>query len=267
MLATGCPRAVLWLLMVATVTTSLATVGASVGRGVAGAEGVGSTGAISGRQLAGSVGQINSLTVSPNPALVGTSVTITLQYSGGSPQSEFGTVITDLNDDFDPLTCSDSLVSGTSTDGTAQEVCPIPPAAYVGIYDIQGLVFTPGSPPSVVFLGGEASFKVISDQSPDLRITSSSQPSGSVWSRTNRATYVADLAASGGNAPYKWSLAGGSLPPGLKLHRSTGVISGKATMAGRYSFTVQAVDRRTKRTKSAPSSQYAATAILSIEVS
>jgi hypothetical protein len=209
------------------------------------------------------------LTVTPSPALVGTAVTITLQYSGGSPQSEFGTVITDLNDDFDPLPCSDTLVSGTSTDGTAQEVCPIPVGAYVGVYDIQGVIFNPGPPPSVVIAGPDASFAVVSAQSPDLRITTSSLPSGSVRSRTNRTTYSADLAASGGNLPYKWSLAGGSspLPPGLTLHRSTGVISGKARAAGTYSFTVQAVDKRTKRTKTAPSSQYTATAILSIQIS
>jgi hypothetical protein len=80
---------------------------------------------------------------------------------------------------------------------------------------------------------------------------------------------LAGLAASGGNLPYKWSLAPGSspLPPGLKLHRSTGVITGKPTEAGNYSFTVQAVDKRTKRTKSAPSSQFTATAILSIQTS
>lgn len=267
-------RTVLSLLTVATVTMGLAAVGASLGGGVAGADPTGTTANSSGGQgndvqLASSAGQIDSLTVSPNPALVGTSVTITLQYSGGSPQSEFGTVITDLNDDFDPFNCSDTLVSGTSTDGTAQEVCPIPAAAYVGMYYVQGVSFTPGPPPSVEFVGGDASFSVVSGQSPELRITSSSLPSGTVWTRSNRATYSAGLAASGGNPSYKWSLAGGSspLPPGLKLHRSSGVISGKATVAGTYSFTVEAVDKRTKRTSSIPSSQHTATATLSIQIS
>jgi len=272
-------RTVLSLVTVANVTMSLTTVGASVGGGIAGADPAGATANSSGGQgddiqLALPVGQIDSghidsMTVSPNPALVGTSITITLQYSGGSPQSEFGTVITDLNDDLDPFACSDILVSGTSTDGTAQEICPIPAAAYVGIYDVQGVSFTPGPPPSVVFVGGDASFRVVSGQDPELRITSSSLPAGTAWTRTNRATYSAGLAASGGNLPYKWSLAGGSspLPPGLKLHRSSGVISGRATVAGSYSFTVEAVDKRTKRTSSTPSSQYAATAILSIKIS
>jgi hypothetical protein len=265
-------RTVPCLLTMAAVMMSLTTIGAAVGGGVAGAEWAGPPGAVSGgqptdNQSAGFVGQITSLTVSPNPALIGTSVTITLQYSGGAPQSEFGSVITDLNDEFDPLACSDTLISGTSTDGTTQEVCPIAPTAYVGIYDVQGVVFTPGPPPSVVFLGGESPFRVVSGSSPELRITSPSLPGGSVWNRTNRDTYLAGLAASGGNPPYKWSLVGGSLPPGLRLHRSTGVISGKATLPGRYSFTMQAVDKRTKRTNAAPSSQYTASAILSIQIS
>jgi large repetitive protein len=77
---------------------------------------------------------------------------------------------------------------------------------------------------------------------------------------------LADLGATGGNPPYKWSLTAGSLPPGLTLHRGTGVISGKSTTAGTYSFTVQAVDKRTRRTRTTPTSQCTATVILSIQI-
>jgi uncharacterized protein (TIGR03437 family) len=49
------------------------------------------------------------------------------------------------------------------------------------------------------------------------------------------------LTASGGTAPYTWSLVGGSLPPGLGL-ASTGTISGTPTMAGSYAFTVKVTD-------------------------
>jgi YVTN family beta-propeller protein len=101
---------------------------------------------------------------------------------------------------------------------------------------------------------------------PPLAITTTSVPNGSIWSKTNKAKYSTSLAATGGNPPYKWSLATGSspLPPGLKLNPE-GKISGKATTAGTYSFfTVQVVDTKAK-TK--PRTQDMATATLSITIS
>lgn len=50
------------------------------------------------------------------------------------------------------------------------------------------------------------------------------------------------LAWSGGTAPLTWTLANGSLPAGLSLSSSGGVISGTPTAAGTASFTVQVTD-------------------------
>jgi hypothetical protein len=49
------------------------------------------------------------------------------------------------------------------------------------------------------------------------------------------------LVASGGTAPYSWSVTTGTLPAGLTLS-SAGVLSGTPTMAGTSTFTVQAKD-------------------------
>jgi uncharacterized repeat protein (TIGR01451 family) len=54
--------------------------------------------------------------------------------------------------------------------------------------------------------------------------------------------YNDPLTVSGGTAPYVWSVSVGSLPPGLSLNPSTGVLSGTPTTAGSYPFTVKVVD-------------------------
>ncbi len=69
-----------------------------------------------------------------------------------------------------------------------------------------------------------------------LLITTTSLPEG-----TEGETYSASIAASGGFPPYAFSLAGGSLPPGLSLS-SGGAISGTPSESGAFSFTVQVRD-------------------------
>jgi len=54
--------------------------------------------------------------------------------------------------------------------------------------------------------------------------------------------YSQTLIAQGGTPAYVWSVASGSLPPGLSLDGATGVISGTPTSVGIYSFTVRVTD-------------------------
>jgi hypothetical protein len=56
--------------------------------------------------------------------------------------------------------------------------------------------------------------------------------------------YTAQLAATGGDEAYTWSLANGSLPSGLTLTRE-GVIAGLPSASGTYSFVVQVSDMST----------------------
>src|SRR6202050_5482694 len=53
--------------------------------------------------------------------------------------------------------------------------------------------------------------------------------------------YSASLTATGGAGPYQWSLASGSLPPGILL-LANGTISGQTALAGSYSFTPKVTD-------------------------
>jgi hypothetical protein len=70
-----------------------------------------------------------------------------------------------------------------------------------------------------------------------LEITTTTLPGG-----TAGQPYTATVGATGGKAPYAWSLAAGSLPPGLGLSGSTGALSGTPTTAGTYGFTVRVDD-------------------------
>jgi hypothetical protein len=70
-----------------------------------------------------------------------------------------------------------------------------------------------------------------------LRISTTSLPAG-----TQNTAYSASMAATGGTAPYSWSVTSGALPTGLTLASSTGVISGKPTTVGTSNFTVRVTD-------------------------
>jgi subtilase family serine protease len=70
-----------------------------------------------------------------------------------------------------------------------------------------------------------------------LSITTSALPEGKVGS-----AYAQALTASGRIAPYTWSVISGSLPAGLSLAGSTGVISGTPMAAGTSTFAIQVAD-------------------------
>ncbi len=65
---------------------------------------------------------------------------------------------------------------------------------------------------------------------------------GTLATGTTGTSYSQRLSATGGKTPYTWSISAGSLPSGLLLNNSTGVISGTPTSAGIPTFTVQAKD-------------------------
>jgi|GEM_PF-1205303 len=75
---------------------------------------------------------------------------------------------------------------------------------------------------------------------PPTITTTSPLPSGTIGT-----AYSQTLAASGGTAPYTWSVSSGSLPAGLSLS-SAGVISGTPTAATTSSFTVKVTGNDTQ---------------------
>ena len=72
-----------------------------------------------------------------------------------------------------------------------------------------------------------------------LSISTTALPGGAL-----NVSYSATLAAIGGTTPYIWSILSGSLPGGLSLNSTTGVISGAPLATGTFGFIVQVADSR-----------------------
>jgi hypothetical protein len=85
-----------------------------------------------------------------------------------------------------------------------------------------------------------ATFTLAVGSPPELTIASSSLPEA-----TAGTYYSQTVAATGGVTPYTWAVKSGSLPPGLSLSSSTGLISGTPTAAGEYGLVMEVADGRT----------------------
>lgn len=83
---------------------------------------------------------------------------------------------------------------------------------------------------------GIAAFSGINGASPPVP-SCNTPPNGQVG-----LTYSHTFTATGGTPPYTWSITAGSLPTGLSLNSSTGVVSGTPTASGTFTFTITATD-------------------------
>src|SRR5262249_4845607 len=128
---------------------------------------------------------------------------------------------------------SGSLPPGLSLNSQTGAISGAPSSA--GTFTFTAQVSDAQNPPD----SATKSLSITVSQPAPLNITTTSLPSA----KRNRA-YSQTLQASGRVTPYSWSLAAGSLPPGLALNASTGVISGKPTTVGTYNFTVRVLDSR-----------------------
>lgn len=93
---------------------------------------------------------------------------------------------------------------------------------------------------------------------PALKISTLVVPAGVV-----AQSYITSLAGTGGLPPYRWSVASGTMPAGLTLNPTTGLLSGRPTTAGNYSFTVKLEDASLAKTISQLALAMAITAALS----
>jgi hypothetical protein len=127
---------------------------------------------------------------------------------------------------------SGSLPPGLPLDSGLGKVSGIPSSA--GNYNFVLRVEDNSTPPEST----TAAFSIlIEPEGGTLEITTTSLTDGSVG-----AAYSEPLTAIGGIIPYTWSISSGSLPDGLNLNSSTGVISGTPASDGTSNFTVRVTD-------------------------
>ena len=147
-------------------------------------------------------------------------LTWTTPANGGSPIT--GYVVTPY---IGAVAQTPQTFTGT---GTTRSVTGLTPGtAYTFTVAAQNLAGT--GPPSA------RSTAVTPNASPTL--TFAPPPAGQV-----AVAYSVQLTATGGTAPLVWSISAGTLPPGLSLNASTGLLSGTPTTGGSYSFTVKITD-------------------------
>jgi hypothetical protein len=153
---------------------------------------------------------IGAITFTPSTLTVGGTTTASATATSGLPVTFTSTT---------PTICTVSGTNGSTVTGVATGTCTIAAnQAGNSNYD----------PASQV----TGSISVC----PTVTISTTSLPNGMVGT-----TYSQTLAASGGTIT-SWAISSGSLPGGLSLNTSTGVISGTPTTGGIFNFTVTATN-------------------------
>ena len=182
---------------------------------------------------------IFTITINPPPPLsitstsmsngiTGTAYSSAIASSGGVPPLTWSVPAGTLPPGLE-LNTSSGLISGTPT--TA------------GVYKFFPTVTDSAIPPQKFTSTTGVTISVITVA--PLQSVTPPLPPGTV-----ATGYTASLVATGGVAPYTWSIVSGQLPSGLKLNSASGTITGVPILSTTANFTVQVED--TNSTKSAP---------------
>jgi large repetitive protein len=164
------------------------------------------------------IGAPVTITITPTSlpgGTIGTSYSQTLTASGGTA----------------PYTWSNktgTLPAGLTLNTTTGTISGTPTTVATSSFTIQATDANQST--------GQAALSIAITAASPLTITTASLPNGTVG-----AAYTGALAATGGVAPYTWSIASG-LPAGLTLNASTGAITGTPTAAATSNFTVKVTD-------------------------
>ena len=150
-------------------------------------------------------------------ATVGSTYSTALQVSGGTAPYTWSITAGGLPNGFS-LGSTTGILSGNPTTS--------------GTINFTAMVTDAGSPA----LSKSASFSLVVAPA-TLAITTSALPAG-----TQSTGYSQALQATGGTAPYTWSISSGALPSGLSVAPATGIVSGTPSVSGNFSFGVTVRD-------------------------
>ncbi len=167
---------------------------------------------------------VSAATISISPATLpngtaGTAYSQTISASGGIATYTYAIT-------------AGALPAGMSLNGSTGVLSGTPTAGGIFNFTVTATDSSTGSGP---YIGSRAYSVTIA--APTIALSPTSLPSGAAATAYSQA-----VSASGGTAPYVFSIASGALPVGLTLNASTGVISGTPTSAGSFNFTVTATD-------------------------
>lgn len=184
------------------------------------------------------ISQTYSITVHPPPPLS----IVTNPLPQGFTNTQYTTSLTATGGVL-PLTWSlvgggNTVAPGLTLNPTNGQITGIPTAT--GTFPFQVTVKDSSLPNPPAQTAGPQSFSITIKTPPPLSISTPTLPTGTV-----AAGYSGSLQATGGVAPYAWTLTQGQLPSGLALStqsNSTGSILGIPVLAGTSTFTVQVTD-------------------------
>ena len=178
----------------------------------------------------------------PNQTWYAANYWVDVVFLGRSPPTLISIAVTPVNPSILIGARQQFTATGTYSDGSMQDITRqatwISSDTGVVTINARGLAkgISAGTATLSATLSGVVGATTLRVNTP-LVITTTSLPKG-----VSNAVYTAMLAADGGTTPYMWSISSGSLPSGLTLNAVSGVITGKPTVLGIFSFTVQVRD-------------------------
>jgi hypothetical protein len=194
----------------------------------------------------------SSVTVAPAnaaPTYVGATTTLTVAHGAAATDVKALLHASDSN-------ASQTLTWTQTTGPTHGTLSGLPATASTGLSGSSDI--TPGGTityqPTAGYAGADSFTVQVSDGTANASRTINvtiSPPTVTVSALTLNTMTVGTaytsqtFAATGGTAPYTYTVSAGALPAGLSLNANTGALTGTPTTAGAYSFTIQATDSTT----------------------